>query len=754
MYRREETINIIREFYKFEKNEKNENEFIKDVCNYFDVVKNDDLKEQDYKFLKFLSSRIGIPHYYDLLTNSSANKIDDIDLITFASMFSDSFLQIEDNVKLHKFQYEVLEKWNNDSENRFLLTAPTAFGKTYIVYEIIKKKKYKNICLIFPTLALLSENLEKILTEEYYKEIKDTYKIYTITTEDIDSNNNNLFVFTAERFLSLIDKNVNYNFDFVFVDEIYKIDNNYIIDNIFKENERDTTYRIALSEIVVRATDILLAGPYLILKNGTFSTFLSSNKFSVLNYNSYELVNKKEYNITQKKEDLIDSIKINYCDNFNKTTKMKNILEKLFENNENIICYNSRRSDCELNAKRLISSNSNFLKDVNSDFEKFLKHVEKNFTKDWIILKALKHGIGIHHGLVPKYIQKEIIGFFNKGIINVIMSTTTITEGVNTTAKNILILSQKKGTKELKKFDAQNIMGRAGRFTKHFSGRVIILQNKFMDIVNEENLPFNHKNYDSESKKDEVDYFITENKYLSDNDIKLKQDILDQQSLKNLSESIMNSFKNIKRTKKIKLYDIITSLSIEDNYKIKKLIGTINYSHNICFEEFQFLLDLLLPIIEEKDLIEIIEFKCGENQKISALTYKLYYYFKDGLNGLIKYDLDHDKNINDSVRTNTNFVFNILRYKLVKYLGIFDLIYRYDKSIKDNVDIQEVSGFNLLLQLLEYNALTSNGKIVSDYGVPYNVLKYIDGENSETNILDEYEKDILSKVRKLIQKTE
>lgn len=62
----------------------------------------------------------------------------------------------------------------------------------------------------------------------------------------------------------------------------------------------------------------------------------------------------------------------------------------------------------------------------------------------WIVTKALKKGIGIHHGLVPKYMQQEIISLFNDNILKILICTTTITEGVNTTAKNMIVLSGKK----------------------------------------------------------------------------------------------------------------------------------------------------------------------------------------------------------------------------------------------------------------------------------------------------------------------
>jgi replicative superfamily II helicase len=73
------------------------------------------------------------------------------------------------------------------------------------------------------------------------------------------------------------------------------------------------------------------------------------------------------------------------------------------------------------------------------------------------LIEALKKGIGIHHGLIPKYLQKEIVSLFNKKQLKVLISTTTITEGVNTSAKNLIVLHSKKGEKQLKKFDAKNM---------------------------------------------------------------------------------------------------------------------------------------------------------------------------------------------------------------------------------------------------------------------------------------------------------
>ena len=72
---------------------------------------------------------------------------------------------------------------------------------------------------------------------------------------------------------------------------------------------------------------------------------------------------------------------------------------------------------------------------------------------------------------------------FNSGYLKILVCTTTITEGVNTNAKNIVVLHAKKGDKALKPFDAKNIKGRAGRFQHHFKGRLISLERDFNIIL-------------------------------------------------------------------------------------------------------------------------------------------------------------------------------------------------------------------------------------------------------------------------------
>ena len=315
MDRIKKTSALVKSLNDFHKRELPEYEFIKQVCAYFDLIKLAPLSSADFQFLKYISNASGIPHYYDMLINKfTEEKLDVIDLKTMSSFIYEASLHIDDNIKIHKYQKQVLELYKQKSLNRYFLSATTSFGKTFLIYEIIKKLQYKNVALIFPTIALLSENYQKIFTDPNYSYFYDEFKIHTLSDIDtIDENGKNIFIYTPERYLSFIDKHPKIKMDFVFVDEIYKIDNEYLIDTANKENERDTAYRVTLQNILINTPDVLLVGPYIEFPdksnanvNQSFNTFLNSNKFQIIDYNKYEIVNTR-INILHAKVNEIDA---------------------------------------------------------------------------------------------------------------------------------------------------------------------------------------------------------------------------------------------------------------------------------------------------------------------------------------------------------------------------------------------------------------------------------------------------------------
>jgi hypothetical protein len=91
----------------------------------------------------------------------------------------------------------------------------------------------------------------------------------------------------------------------------------------------------------------------------------------------------------------------------------------------------------------------------------------------------------------------------------------------------------------------------------------------------------------------------------------------------------------------------------------------------------------------------------------------------------MKYNVGHrELSVDKAIKDTADFIYNILKYHVVKYLGVFNLMYKCYISQRDSIEIPDVPGIDKLLLKLEYNALSFKGKLASDYGVPSSVLNY------------------------------
>ena len=93
-------------------------------------------------FLIFLANEAGIPQYFDLFKSKfTERRISDenIKTLTLSALFHDASL-IRGDSKLHKYQKNVIDSFKMEQKNRYVLTAPTSFGKTFLVYEIMEAR--------------------------------------------------------------------------------------------------------------------------------------------------------------------------------------------------------------------------------------------------------------------------------------------------------------------------------------------------------------------------------------------------------------------------------------------------------------------------------------------------------------------------------------------------------------------------------------------------------------------------------------
>ena len=739
-------------------------ELIKSVCEYFDVIKNERLSEGDIRFLRYIASEAGVPQYFSMLNkfdNGVSEREYDVHLDMMPVLVEESALYTADSIQLHKYQMDVLSRFILGERNRYFLSASTSFGKTFLIFEIIRKMQYDNVCLVFPTIALLSENIQKIFSDPLYTWIKERYKIHTLSDADLQEHNN-LFIFTPERYLSFLDKNADYHLDFFFVDEVYKIDNDFLVDDQQKENERDVAYRISTHIGLNQTTDCLLAGPYINIDlsdtEASIVKFLDWANITLLDYNRFEIVGKCEYQLEKKKKiKLIDDDTMILFSSSSKRQKLKELVKELVRRNENAIIYCSSKTGVEKYAKLLLEADG--LPEISTDdFNPFYNHLSNLFQggkgAHWIVTKALQRGVGVHHGLVPKYIQNEIIRLFNIGVLKVLVVTTTITEGVNTTAKNMVVLSHKKGRKGLKPFDAKNIEGRAGRFIHHYIGRVFILDNDFKTIVDSRDEFLRHKFFDSNIKKQPVDFPYVNDTYLSVEELTKKRWVDSIVQANSIPEGVITAYKTISVEDKYHLYETVKRLTDTEKYKIKHTISTYNGTGHISKAGIEVIFEKIKSIVPaDGELLSLIE-RRREGSAYCTLTNMVAVFLKNGFVGAVNfYSQSHD--IDESVRRSAKFVFNILRYQVVKYIGVFNLCYKYFLADEQGIVMDEVAGLDSIMMKMEYNASTILGRKASDAGASFRVIDYYDKLSKDPKTtaygtLDQYEKSNADKIREIV----
>lgn len=357
------------------------------------------------------------------------------------SYFQSDFL---DNTYLHKEQKKISNYLL--SGKNVIASAPTSFGKSLLIEEIVASKKYRNIIIIQPTLALLDETRLKL------KKYIDDYKIIVRTSQPYSEDKRNLFLLTAER---VMEYEPLPPIDFLIIDEFYKL-------SLRRKDDRADTLNNAFLKVVNKFhPKFYFLGPNI---DGITEGF--AEKYDAIFYKSdFSLVDcnviDKSYLIDWNKSDKqIDKQKVEIlCD----------LLNKLQNEQTLIYCSTPAR------ARRMAKIYLEYVQRTGQEKSRpvpLIEWINKNISPEWSLAKELQYGVAIHDGSLQKHMGASIIKYFNEGSLKCIFCTSTIIEGVNTSAKNVILFDEKKGGSEIDFFDYSNIKGRSGRMMEHYVGRI------------------------------------------------------------------------------------------------------------------------------------------------------------------------------------------------------------------------------------------------------------------------------------------
>ena len=126
---------------------------------------------------------------------------------------------------------------------------------------------------------------------------------------------------------------------------------------------------------------------------------------------------------------------------------------------------------------------------LESNNNDIIEWIDENIHKNWVLKSALKRKIAFHHGAIPRHLGSSIVDGFNSGNIKILFCTSTLIEGVNTTAKNVILYDKTKGRKSIDYFDYRNISGRSGRMYNYFVGRVFRIESEPVQLELDIDIP-------------------------------------------------------------------------------------------------------------------------------------------------------------------------------------------------------------------------------------------------------------------------
>lgn len=386
-----------------------------------------------------------------------------LDLTVYSSNYSlDSLLYsamaksvLDENIALHPEQIQIINEIAQ--KDALIVSAPTSFGKTFCVFEYIAQYHPTNIVLIVPTLALVDEYVKRVIKK--YQLFFSQYKIHTHIDEDksYDFNQKNIFIITHDRVVqesayAMIEK-----IDFLVIDEVYKLETD-------PNNDRVLVLNMAYYYLAQKAKKYVLLAPFI---NSIEDIEMLEKRPTFYNTLYSPVVN--------------DVITIDILRHEDRYPECQRLVSALNPADKTLIYFPTVTGIYKYVNEYIV--NEPRLEELDNSVQYFLAWAREEIHEDWCVIKAMERGYLIHNGQIPMGTRMFQLDYYESaGTFNRLLCTSTLLEGVNTTAKSIIItkpsrLSDRNDNRDdFSAFDFYNLVGRAGRLKQHFVGNAYYLK--------------------------------------------------------------------------------------------------------------------------------------------------------------------------------------------------------------------------------------------------------------------------------------
>jgi len=383
------------------------------------------------------------------------------------------------------------------SHNDVAFSAPTSAGKSYIVLNYLAdqfaRTESLSVVYIVPTKALVAEIQRKFVeTMAKLGLVKDCL-VFTgasiLNAEEVQNTPRKIFVLTQERLQELLaNKLITFTIDLVVVDEAQQIAN----------ETRGIVTEDAIVELIQLNPSIqkIFVSPYVSnldkyarifgidpdrFKTGLTRSSPVGQNILLVNFSKTKseegkyLIETSVLSPEIRSGEVSSRTRLSYSE---KSTAVKSIWEKkvwvarnLINETDPTLIYCNTRDECRRICRKL-SAELQRPAEQSPELKAATTFLREHVHPDYYLADYLAFRTGYHYGTMPQFVRSYVKQLFEDKRIVYLACTSTLLEGVNLPAKNLIVHRPRRGDQPMDRMSLRNLMGRAGRLQMDYYGKI------------------------------------------------------------------------------------------------------------------------------------------------------------------------------------------------------------------------------------------------------------------------------------------
>lgn len=364
----------------------------------------------------------------------------------------------EYGVLVHRTRGQMELRSFNSREADAIIVAPTSYGKSEMLIDKVTNNLNTATCVLVPSRALIAQTRMMMIGDQRTR----SSRIRVISHPDAYRGEANFVaIMTQERLHRLFTDNPELVLDQLLVDEAH---------NLLTDDPR----AVELSQVILtaRARNASLAVTY-------YTPFIAEPEN--LHHVNEGDARAKSKTVSEhvKAERIIHAAlgqsQVLYDQFLNRTITLAeevpgDELEAILQlSGDRTLVYVNRPKEAQQLAQRLAERAGPT--DLTRSALRAIEAISDLIDPQYSLIDAIKAGVVFHHGQIPDLLRQYVERLFREDASagkRLLVTTSTLLEGVNTPADCLIMMSPMRGRKNLSRAAFRNLIGRVGRFREVF----------------------------------------------------------------------------------------------------------------------------------------------------------------------------------------------------------------------------------------------------------------------------------------------